>query len=112
MSDLNGGFLSSTPAVKKVYIAGPMSGLPDENRKSFHVVDVKLSNKGIAVLNPALLPDGLEQSEYMDICCAMVRSVDMVFMLKGWQNSEGAMAEYHLAKKLGKKIIYQEDVNC
>ncbi|MFV0576080.1 MAG: DUF4406 domain-containing protein [Vibrio sp.] len=91
--------------VKKIYIAGPMGGLPDENRKTFHTADVLFSNMGYSVLNPALLPDGLEQHEYMDICLAMVRSCDSVFMLPGWEDSLGAQAEYHLAKKLGKYVF-------
>lgn len=48
-----------------------------------------------------MLPNGLTQAEYMDICLAMVRSVDAVYLLKGWEGSAGARAEYALAEKLG-----------
>ncbi|EOD9110329.1 DUF4406 domain-containing protein [Vibrio parahaemolyticus] len=92
---------------KKIYIAGPMSGLPEFNRHNFHLVDTLLTKAGNVVLNPATLPDGLSQPEYMDICCAMVRCADALFMLNDWEKSEGAMAEYHLAKKLGKSILIQ-----
>ncbi|WP_176246145.1 DUF4406 domain-containing protein [Vibrio aestuarianus] len=95
----------------KVYIAGPMSGLPEFNRPAFHKMDVKLSNAGYAALNPALLPDGLSQPEYMDICCAMLRCCDAILMLDGWDKSQGAVAEYHLAKKLGKQIIPMANFN-
>ncbi|TDE19260.1 DUF4406 domain-containing protein [Vibrio owensii] len=91
--------------MKKIYIAGPMTGLPETNCPTFHKVDVNLSRKGFHVLNPALLPDGLSQAEYMDICCAMVRSADAVVLLQGWEQSQGATAEYHLAKKLGKTVF-------
>ncbi|MDN3696817.1 DUF4406 domain-containing protein [Vibrio cortegadensis] len=91
----------------KVYIAGPMSGLPEFNRLAFNKMDLKLSNKGFSVLNPALLPDGLSQPEYMDICCSMVRTSDCILMLSGWEHSLGANAEYHLARKLGKIIIHE-----
>ena len=60
------------------------------------------------VLNPAILPGGLEQREYMDICCAMIRCADAVFMLRGWEGSEGAVAEHALAKKMGLKIITEQ----
>ena len=93
----------------KVYIAGPMSGLPEFNRPSFHLADTLLTKSGKVVLNPAILPDGLSQPEYMDICCAMVRCADALFMLNDWERSEGAVAEYHLAKKLGKSIIFQNE---
>mgnify|MGYP005924762521 CR=1 FL=1 len=61
---------------------------------------------GVA-LNPATLPDGLSQREYMDICLAMLRCADAIHMLHGWQESEGAVAEHATAKKLGIKISYQ-----
>ena len=41
----------------------------------------------------------------MDICCAMIRCADAVFMLRGWEKSAGAVAEYALAKKIGLEII-------
>ena len=104
-SDLNGGILSSPPTVKKVYIAGPMSGLEDDNRSLFNSVAEQFKLGGFVVLNPATLPAGLEQHEYMDICVAMVRCCDSVFMLPGWEESLGAQAEYHLAKKLGKYVF-------
>ena len=61
---------------KKIYIAGPMTGYKDFNRPAFKAYALKLSLDGNVVLNPAVLPDGLEQREYMDICCAMIRCAD------------------------------------
>jgi|GEM_PF-363258 len=95
--------------LNKIYIAGPMTGLPDYNRPSFHLADALLNKAGHVVLNPAFLPDGLSQPEYMDICCAMVRSCNGIYMLSGWKNSDGAVAEYHLAVKLGKSIFFQDE---
>lgn len=97
--------LKDPRSVKKVYIAGPMSGLPDDNRALFNCVANQFKTGGFVVLNPATLPAGLEQHEYMDICLAMIRSCDSVFMLPGWEDSLGAQAEYHLAKKLGKYVF-------
>ena len=67
----------------KIYIAGPMTGLPEFNRPNFHLMATRLEKEGYSVLNPAVLPDGLTQAEYMDICCAMIRCVDCLVMLKG-----------------------------
>lgn len=91
----------------KIYIAGPMSGLPDFNRAAFNEAAYIKACYGHVVLNPAVLPGGLEQREYMDICCAMVRSADTIFMLNGWENSPGARAEHALAEKLELQIEYQ-----
>jgi len=96
--------------ILKVYLAGPISKNPKELRHRFNVIAHRLGKMKIAVLNPASLPMGLEESEYMDICCAMIRSCEKVIMLKGWEESEGAMAEYHLAKKLGKPILLETGI--
>ncbi|EKH0820331.1 DUF4406 domain-containing protein, partial [Escherichia coli] len=50
----------------------------------------------------------LTQPHYMDICMAMIRCVDAIYMLKGWQRSAGAKAELALAEKLGHAVIFQE----
>jgi len=86
-----------------------MSGLPDFNRAAFNHAHVFLGSKGHVVLNPALLPDGLTQAEYMDICLSMLRCADAVFMLRGWEKSAGARAENALAEKLEMEIIFQEE---
>ncbi|EMF5696150.1 DUF4406 domain-containing protein [Enterobacter roggenkampii] len=95
----------------RVYIAGPMSGYPKFNRPAFNSMEAFQEQCGNVVLNPAILPDGLTQAMYMDICCAMIRCADAVVMLKGWEESSGAFAEHALAKKLGLEIIYQFPVN-
>lgn len=86
---------------KRIYIAGPMSGLPDENRPEFHAYAQLMREYGYVVLNPATLPAGLTQDQYMDICTAMVRAADEVHLLPGWENSAGAKVEYHYALKRG-----------
>ncbi|MBF4238225.1 DUF4406 domain-containing protein, partial [Vibrio anguillarum] len=65
-------------------------------RIPFFSLGNRIGHLGYVVLNPAVLPDGLTQAEYMDICCAMVRAADCVVMLDGWEDSDGAVAEYHL----------------
>ena len=92
----------------KAYIAGPMTGHENCNREAFHDASTTLTQLGYTTLNPALLPDGLSQPEYMDICFAMVRAADVVVFLSGWVESAGAQAEYHYAKKLGITLICAE----
>lgn len=95
--------------MKKVYIAGPMTGLPNYNRPAFKAAALDLSLLGHAVLNPATLPDGLSQAQYMDICMAMLRCADTIYLLEGWEQSDGACAEVALAIKLGLNISYQKE---
>lgn len=93
--------------MKKVYIAGPMTGHSGLNRESFFEASESLKARGFIVLNPAVLPSGLKQSEYMDICLAMIRSCDSIFLLSGWRASKGAVAEFSYADKLGLETIFQ-----
>lgn len=93
----------------KIYIAGPMTGLVEFNRPAFMFTAAKLTGHGHVALNPAVLPDGLTQAQYMDICLAMLRCAEVVYLLKGWEASPGARAEKALAEKLEMQIIYQEE---
>jgi hypothetical protein len=97
--------------LKKIYIAGPMSGYDNFNRDKFNHFAGELETKGYVVLNPATLPGGLTQAEYMDICCAMIRSATSLLMLDDWAKSDGAVAEHYLAKKLGKTIYLESHFN-
>lgn len=87
-----------------IYIAGAMSGIKDHNRPPFNQVATELTEQGHSVLNPATLPDGLSQGQYMQICLPMVAVADELVMLPGWERSEGAYIEFLLAKKSGKTI--------
>ena len=89
----------------KIYIAGPMTGIPDFNRFSFNEAARLLSEKGHIVLNPAVLPDGMKHEEYMTICLAMVEVCDTVMLLPGWEKSVGAQMEHKRARELGKEVI-------
>lgn len=95
----------------RVFISGPMTGHAGFNRAAFDAAERMLKSQGHVVLNPAVLTDGLTQAQYMDICLAMVRCADAIFMLQGWEASAGARAECALAEKLGHRILYQEAVS-
>ena len=91
-----------------VYIAGPISDCAGNAKENFKKAEENLLKvPGNAVINPMRLPAGLSQESYMDICLAMVRACDAIYMLSGWDNSLGAKTEHALAKKLDKNIIYQ-----
>lgn len=92
---------------KRYYIAGPMTGYTNFNREAFNAMCDDLRKQGHTVLNPAVLPDGLTQSQYMDICLAMLRCVTHVMMLKDWEFSSGAKIEHDLAIKSDLILEYQ-----
>ena len=84
-----------------------MTGYEGYNRDAFNAEADIMRLAGRIPLNPAILPDGLSQREYMDICFAMIRAADAVYLLKGFEESKGAMAELAYAEKLGLKIYFQ-----
>lgn len=93
---------------KKIYIAGRITGYK-EFKKHFGKAESMLKNFGYIVLNPAELPTGLSQEEYMIICIPMLQICDAIYMLEGWEDSVGANIEHSLAKQAGKKIFYEEE---
>lgn len=92
---------------KIIYISGPMTGYDNFNRAAFHKAANNLTDHGFNVLNPANLPNGLTQLQYMSICQPMVMCATHIFMLHGWTSSDGAKAELALAQKIGLQIVYE-----
>ncbi|SPX37520.1 phage protein [Escherichia coli] len=82
-----------------IYIAGPMTGYKDHNRTAFFTEAMRLAADGHVVLNPATLPEGLSQQQYMSICIPMLMCADAIYLLEGWVDSAGARAEYVMALK-------------
>lgn len=77
----------------KIYISGPMTGLPNYNREAFNAAAEELKDK-YHVINPAVLPDGLEYDDYIDIAKILIKRCDAIYLLPGWQGSKGANIEY------------------
>lgn len=85
----------------KVYISGPISGVEDY-QKPFEEAEKKLIAEGLAVLNPAKLPEGLTKEQYMRINFAQIEAADIVLFLPGWGNSAGAKLERAYCEYIGK----------
>ena len=88
-----------------VFISGPMTGYKNFNRDEFDAEARAMGDRGYIVLNPAILPDGLQHEQYMSITLAMLRQADAVLMLKGWHESKGARLELDLAIRLGLVVL-------
>lgn len=93
----------------RIYISGKMTGLPDLGRQKFMETQSQLEKLGHTVLNPAILPPGLEKSAYMPICLAMVDAAEAIYMLDNWKQSPGAQIEHDYAAYRGKLIIYSAE---
>lgn len=95
---------------RKVYIAGPMTGLPEFNRPAFFAAEEYLRSHGAKVMNPAVLPKWFEHHEYMQIAIPMLQTCEVVAFLPGWQQSKGARMEFTKAHH-GQKVLLLLDVD-
>lgn len=102
----------------RVYLAGPMTGIPEFNFPEFDRNAAILESAGHTVFNPAqmdrelgfdptvpevsgqFLRDALRR-DLSAICGA-----DAIAMIQGWEKSGGARIEWMLAVHLGLEIIY------
>lgn len=92
----------------KLYIAGKITG-DKEYRKKFAAKEKELKEKGRIILNPAMLPKGLDKGEYMRICFAMIDVADAVVLLPDYRQSAGAMVEYAYSIYVDKPVLDQRE---
>ena len=93
-----------------VYLSGPMTGKPDWGRAAFNAAEEKYRRLGYKVLNQAILPTDLRPEAYIPICLAMLREADMIVMLDGWEDSQGARMEARYAAYLKINSIFDKEV--
>lgn len=97
--------------MKKIYIAGPMTGLPELNFPAFHAAAAALRATGIDAVNPAEInPDTtMPWAECMRRDIEQLVKCDGIHLLRGWENSRGASLEHHIASQLGLSITIAAD---
>ena len=114
----------------RLYIAGKMRGVTFYNFDAFFKAEEQLRELGFNNIcnparldlergfNPYNLPEDHNWDEYPseDLAIALkddlniiINQIDTMYMLRGWEESEGAILEHNVAKMLRKRIIYQEE---
>ena len=88
----------------KVYIAGKITG-NGRYREEFAAAERKVRAMGHIPLNPAALPEGMEPTDYMRICMAMLDSADAIAIMGNWTESTGARIEFAYAQYVNKKVL-------
>jgi len=89
--------------IRRIYIAGPMTGLPELNFPAFAAKAAELRALGWHVENPAEhghVEDAV-WSDYMRWDLARLVTCSTVALLPGWSKSKGATLELHVAQMLG-----------
>ena len=86
----------------RVYIAGPMTGLPNYNYDAVHKAAAEWRASGWEVLNPAESFRGrqdLPYRRYMRNALKLVMKAGAIALLPGWENSTGALMEILVATR-------------
>lgn len=100
----------------KIYIAGPMRGIPLFNFPAFNEAETRLRAAGHTPINPAardVQEDGFDPAKdeakpfdyYMRKDLPLVMDCDAVAVLPGWRQSKGARLEVHVAQECGLQIL-------
>ena len=99
--------------MRRLYIAGPITGQPDNNKAKFAEAETLLNGAGYATINPQNVhedhcdDDGRPGEDahtwrwYMARCLPLVLESDGVALLPGWRGSRGARVEHDLAWAAG-----------
>lgn len=94
----------------RVYVAGPMTGLPEFNFPAFNAESASLRAQGLTVLNPAEhgIVEGADWADYLRHDIAGLASCERIHLLPGWSNSKGAKLEMHIAQTLGMTVTHAD----
>lgn len=89
--------------MNKLYLAGPMSGLLDNNYPAFNAEAARLRALGYIVCSPAenITPPCGSWEGYMRLAIAQLVTCDTIALLPDWISSRGAVIEHNLARELG-----------
>lgn len=88
----------------RVYVCGPMTGLPDFNRPAFREVAAILREQGFDVTTPADAYAGDSWEEGMRHDIPAMLKCDRVSLLDGWEKSRGARLEVFIAREVGIRV--------
>lgn len=92
----------------RIYISGPMTGLPDSNFAAFHAAEAQWAARGWDVRNPARNDGGSQhrgRAFYMRLDYKHLLDVDAIALLPGWQHSEGALSELNAAREMDLEVF-------
>jgi hypothetical protein len=92
--------------MNKVYISGPMTGIPEFNFPAFNAKAAELRAGGCEPVSPVEngVPAGAPWVEHMRADIRMLLDCDGIHMLPGWSKSRGATLEHSIAVQLGLRV--------
>ena len=87
----------------RVYICGPITGIPGGNFTTFEDAEYMLHSLGYNTVNPHDICAHLDQSsshkEFMAVCLPELLRCDIVATLPGFEDSKGCKMEVDIARQ-------------
>jgi hypothetical protein len=96
----------------RIYLAGPMTGLPDYNYPAFAEAEVRGTAMGLDIHSPHKNFNEvktLPYATYIRADMAMLLNCNAIALLPGWERSRGAKFELHVAQLLGHAVFDATD---
>ena len=109
---LTGGCAPENAKKGRIYISGAISGRPiEEARAQFQETEDRLQAEGWETVNPLKngLPEHAPWSAHMAVDILSLLGCDALFLLPGWEESQGATIEAGVARLTGKSIYRSRD---
>ena len=97
--------------IQKIYISGKITGLPiNEVIGKFQAAEAKIRRFGFDPVSSLRngLPLEANWADQMGKDVALLLQSDAIYMLSDWQQSEGAMIEYLIARQRRMRIFLAE----
>lgn len=105
----------------RLYLAGPMSSIPEHNFPAFRAAADDLRARGHDVQSPAEMDEAegfdpnsadvesgsVEWAAFLarDVALVADSAIEALAVLPGWEDSRGAVLEVHVARELGKPVL-------
>jgi hypothetical protein len=87
--------------MNRIYVSGPMTGVPEFNAPAFDMAYRDLMTEGYAPVLPVPFVDGKSYEEYLRDDLKLLLDCDGIYMLPNWQESKGAKIEHMVALACG-----------
>ena len=93
----------------RIYISGPITNVIDYKEKFARAEqNLKAKYPDAEIINPTVLDKlPLTYDEYMELDLRLLGMCEGIYMMEGWEDSQGANREYGYALAKGKAIYFE-----
>ena len=98
---------------QRMYIAGPVTGTLDyESRFRDYEASIRGWLPNVEIVNPVKITESIQyfsHEEIMKVCIAALSSCNMIFLMRGWEKSEGVKEELRYVQDHVERYVVVRD---